>query len=487
MIPSLILGLTSSLSVGLAIFIFDFNSVFKKLTSKIFSGVSLLFDNQLSDFEKETELRRVAPSVLILSVKLLGMIMGVAVMFCVGPLMIYLLKIENLSNSFRYLISFEYLLFIVTISILFIQLASKRNKKNKISKETYSIIDQFIHNLIMMSLSLKFLAKIDTIFDRKYRVDNKNPIFILGIPRSGSTALLNALYSIPNFGTYTYRYLPFLTLPCITKFSFSFRKNKIKTVERAHGDGHKIDLDSPEAFDEILWKLYYPEIYKKSNIQSLKSDSINDKFKFFFRRQIIKISNIESERKGVKIDNFQKTRYVSKNNANISRISALLAIFPDANFLVPFRDPLSQSKSLLRQHLLFSKIHETDPFVLKYMNDLGHFEFGVNHKTLVLGEPFNYLGTPNDLEYWLAYWNYAYGFLLKQEVSIGFISLNRLINFEKETMNKVLDFIGCDFPWKSSFKYFKDSNYKLDNANTINRDLLREAYAIYDKLIAMSV
>ena len=66
-----------------------------------------------------------------------------------------------------------------------------------ISKETYSIIDQFIHNLIMTSLSLKFLAKIDTIFDRKYRVDNKNPIFILGIPRSGSTALLNALYSIP--------------------------------------------------------------------------------------------------------------------------------------------------------------------------------------------------------------------------------------------------------------------------------------------------
>ena len=121
------------------------------------------------------------------------------------------------------------------------------------------------------------------------------------------------------------------------------------------------------------------------------------------------------------------------------------------------------------------------------MNDLGHFEFGVNHKTLVLGEPFNYLGTPNDLEYWLAYWNYAYEFLIKQEVSIGFISLNRLINSEKETMKKVLDFIGCDFPWKSSFKYFKDSNYKLDNANIINRDLLREAYATYNKLIAMSV
>ena len=129
MILSLILGLTSSLSIGLAVFIFDFNSVLKKLTLRIFSGVALLFDNQLSDFEKETELLRVAPSVIILSAKLLGMIMGVAVMFCVGPLMIYLLKIENLSNSFRYLISFEYLLFLVTISILFIRLASKRNKK----------------------------------------------------------------------------------------------------------------------------------------------------------------------------------------------------------------------------------------------------------------------------------------------------------------------------------------------------------------------
>ena len=43
----LILGLTSSLSIGLAVFIFDFNSVLKKLTSRIFSGVALLFDNQL--------------------------------------------------------------------------------------------------------------------------------------------------------------------------------------------------------------------------------------------------------------------------------------------------------------------------------------------------------------------------------------------------------------------------------------------------------
>ena len=54
----LILGLTSSLSIGLAVFIFDFNSVLKKLTSRIFSGVALLFDNQLSDFEKETILSK---------------------------------------------------------------------------------------------------------------------------------------------------------------------------------------------------------------------------------------------------------------------------------------------------------------------------------------------------------------------------------------------------------------------------------------------
>ena len=47
--------------------------------------------------------------------------------------------------------------------------------------------------------------------------------------------------------------------------------------------------------------------------------------------------------------------------------------------------PLNHSISLIKQFFNFKKIHKEDTFFKNYMSFLGHFEFGVNHKTLVLG------------------------------------------------------------------------------------------------------
>ena len=47
------------------------------------------------------------------------------------------------------------------------------------------------------------------------------------------------------------------------------------------------------------------------------------------------------------------------------------------------REPISHSISLLNQHLNFLEIQKKDPFVLEYMNSLGHFEFGLNTKPFV--------------------------------------------------------------------------------------------------------
>ena len=106
-------------------------------------------------------------------------------------------------------------------------------------------------------------------------------------------------------------------------------------------------------------------------------------------------------------------RYVSKNNANMMRAPLLSAAFPDCRIVLPLRRPLDHAVSLWRQHRNFLNHHTEDPFAKRYMADIGHFEFGALHK------PFDAPGldemiegrTPDDLDYWLAYWIAVYEYI----------------------------------------------------------------------------
>ena len=61
-----------------------------------------------------------------------------------------------------------------------------------------------------------------------------------------------------------------------------------------------------------------------------------------------------------------KDRYLSKNNNIFDEFETLFRIFPNM-ILVPFRDPVQQSNSLLRQHLNI-KSKQKNKFILEYMN-----------------------------------------------------------------------------------------------------------------------
>jgi hypothetical protein len=100
---------------------------------------------------------------------------------------------------------------------------------------------------------LKLGAKIDDAIFKLLNPESENqaPIFITSLARGGTTALLNAFSDLPFITTHTYRDMPFITAPYLwNRVSKSFRR-KVKRAERAHGDGLEIDLDSPEAFDEV--------------------------------------------------------------------------------------------------------------------------------------------------------------------------------------------------------------------------------------------
>ena len=80
----------------------------------------------------------------------------------------------------------------------------------------------------------------------------------------------------------------------------------------------------------------------------------------------------------------EKRRYCSKNNANISRLPILQKLFPKGKFVGIVREPLPQASSLHQQHQKFINLQSEDKFIKKYMDDLGHLEFGKGHKPLHL-------------------------------------------------------------------------------------------------------
>ena len=86
-------------------------------------------------------------------------------------------------------------------------------------------------------------------------------LFISSLPRSGTTSLLNFFYNSNKYASLTYRNMPFLLSPNISRF---INKKNILEKERLHGDGIKYDIDSPEAFEEVFWKIFLKKkIYKR--------------------------------------------------------------------------------------------------------------------------------------------------------------------------------------------------------------------------------
>ncbi len=133
----------------------------------------------------------------------------------------------------------------------------------------YSALDRFLHRIAFSAPSIQFTAADieKKIFGAVYdNVKAAQPIFITSLPRAGTTLLLEVLQCFPSLATHNYRDMPFVMAPVFwSRLSSSFRK-RAELSERAHGDGMQIGYDSPEAFEEILWRAFWPEKYSETGI-----------------------------------------------------------------------------------------------------------------------------------------------------------------------------------------------------------------------------
>tara|TARA_B100000959_G_scaffold262661_1_gene301307 strand:+ start:2314 stop:3267 length:954 start_codon:yes stop_codon:yes gene_type:complete len=305
--------------------------------------------------------------------------------------------------------------------------------------QNYNFIQRKLHDLLLSNNFFKksFFEIEKLIFLKNFNlIKEQKHIFITGLPRSSTTALLYFLYSTNRFTSLTYRNMPFIMSPNIS--NLLQKKFNIKKKERLHKDGITFDLDSPEAFDEVFFSTY-------------NDDEIKEELTNYINLVLLNKNN---------------KKYLSKNNSIYKRINLIQSILPYSTFLILLREPLQQANSLLTKHLHFSKLQKENDFIKRYMKYLGHNEFGLNHISWNKPEKFtNY----NDINYWLEQWLKFYKNIYeKYKINNNclFIKIEKFQN--QETIENLLNKLNLNTKKKFQFKINKKNITEKYDTNLYN-------------------
>jgi Sulfotransferase family len=254
------------------------------------------------------------------------------------------------------------------------------------------------------------------------------PIFICGLARSGSTILLECLAGHPDTATHRYRDYPGVMAPVFwDRISARLYAQNSPPMERAQGDGITVTPESAEAMEEMLWMAFHPHSHEPACDNRIGPHAVAPHFAAFYRDHIRKLLWLRQGR-----------RYLSKGNYNLVRLGALIEIFPDARIIVPLRDPVTHIASLMRQHALFSAAETRYPAALRYMQRVGHFEFGLDRRPLNVGNAEATAAVQNlwrhgsEVEGWSLYWANLHDYLamrLGEDALLGKATL--VVRFEE--------------------------------------------------------
>lgn len=246
--------------------------------------------------------------------------------------------------------------------------------------------------------------------DEIERIGIDRPIFIAGLARAGTTVLLESLERHPATVTHRYRDFPMVLTPVFwNRFLDRMPRRDAPPQERAHRDGISVTAESPEAFEEVLWMAFFPELHGAQRQDLLDGESGNPEFERFFRDHIRKLLWLRGG-----------TRYLSKANYNLSRLEYLLRLFPDARIVIPIRDPIWHIASLVKQHRLFCQGQHEEPRALRHLQRAGHFEFGLDRRPIAADDPEAAREVAalwrdgREIEGWARYWAHLHGFVLRR-------------------------------------------------------------------------
>ena len=318
----------------------------------------------------------------------------------------------------------------------------------------YNWLEQKLHQF---ALSSQFMREVTFDFENKNissKSETEDHIFITGLARAGTTILLNALFQSNIFASLSYADMPFVLAPNFWS-KISFNKRDFDLKERAHGDGIKISTESPEAFEEVFWKTFEDD------------EELEKKFIYYLTNIMLK---------------YKKNRYLSKNNQNIRRIELIKSIIKNSKILIPFRDPIQHSYSLLAQHNKFIEDSKKDKFIAKYMKWIGHTEFGPNYIP-IYNQNLNFY---DDLQinHWIEQWYITYRNAFqsfKDNKFVSFVSYEKLCS-NKDYWFQIQEKVNIVNPYDFEFKESKKDIYL-----NIDKELKEKVMSLYYELNSLNL
>ncbi|MDC3183471.1 sulfotransferase [Schleiferiaceae bacterium] len=291
----------------------------------------------------------------------------------------------------------------------------------KKKQSAYSPMAQLFHRLILnhYHLGKALLKRQIKGIEHPVQADQTTAVLITGLARAGTTALTRALTDRGPFASLDYSNMPVLLAPRL--WSKFYKPKKKEDKERAHGDGIKVGLASVEALEEYFFKVTTNDRFISDT--GLHLHEISAEENYLYRRYTKSLCNVGQV-------------YLAKNNNAVLRLKSMLPLNPDMTVFVLVRDPLQHAFSLMKQHQKFEKEQTADPFILEYMNWLGHHEFGLGQL------PFNLSGSApqqtdrGQLNYWLERWMDYYNYA-KTISNIQFIAYEDFVARPKEVLERI--------------------------------------------------
>jgi len=340
-------------------------------------------------------------------------------------------------------------------------------------KSDYGFGARLIHHL---ALNSKIIPEMSFVIDKMLHgtdarsfISQKH-IFISGLARAGTTALMRLFHETGEFCSLTYRDMPFPLAPYLWRKIANLGYSDESFRERAHGDGILVNVDSPEALEEVFWRVFCGNKYILSDrLLPMKAGS----------------GTIDNFRKYISglLATTGSNRYLSKNNNNILRLSSIKKAFPDSIILIPFRDPIQQSLSMYIQHKRFVRVHHEDKFARNYMRWLVHHEFGGDHRFFDLDNTAsNY--SHDRPAYWLDQWIRAYRYLLKKQtqnrdLAMLFVEYEELCDNSKDVWEVLARHASLPEALPPGFVLSKAAEHDVFQVDGEVKD---EAYRIYTEL-----
>ncbi len=298
----------------------------------------------------------------------------------------------------------------------------------------FSFFDKILHELAFISLGVqKMVADVENDFFSKRLacVDAARPVFIASLPRCGTTILLESMVATGRFASQTYQNMPFPLCPMLWPSNFNRSTQSRESMERYHRDGIHVSLDSPEGFEEVLWRSYFPKYYTDDGIKKWPENGDSEFRKIFeyFMKKVIYSKSCSM-------------RYISKNNANISRIPLITNAFPSSLFIIPFRNFDDHIGSILAQGDNFKRIDKMDRFYRRYIDYLAHFEFGPMFKPFLFSQELVGRNDISSVNFLATYWATVFEALLSIKTNVGFINYDLLCSKPRQSLESMMLFVN---------------------------------------------